>query len=139
MVDFEKVLKEEGSADFKSADELITEESVFRLAYEFKRIRDAKKATEEKLIELKGLILTAMKHLKMRALAGEEAQISVQYPASFDQGLCGFDHPELCAKYTSTDIITTEVKKFNKKLFKKHNPELYEKYSVALSARLTVK
>lgn len=139
MVDFEKVLKDELSANFVSADTLITDESVFELAYEFKQVRAAKKATENKLIELKGLILAAMKHLNMRALAGKEAQISVQYPASFDQGLCAMDHAELCAKYISTDIITTEVKKFNKNLFKKHHPKLFEEYSVALTARLTVK
>lgn len=130
---------ENEKAKFIEATDLISEESILENIKEYKKLKDTQNAVSNKMRELKGIILRGMEFIEVKTLKNDECEASVQYPRTFDSGMLKLEDRELYDKFTTIEkkIITEEA--FDRKEFQKRYPEIYEKYLLDQTPRLTVK
>ena len=88
--------------------------------------------------EYRKAILDMMTEINQKNFECSSGIIKVTYPKTFDQPMMLDETPkEVTAKFWEVVITTTDV--FDKKEFKKTHPELWEKYQINLTPRVTIK
>lgn len=88
--------------------------------------------------EYRQAILDTMTEMKQKSFDCSSGVIKVTYPKTFDQPMMLDETPkEVTARFWDSITTTTDV--FNKKEFKKNHPEIWEKYQIDLTPRVSIK
>ena len=96
------------------------------------------KNLERDRAEYRQFILHIMKETEQKSFECEFGTTKVTYPKTFDQPMMLFEEPkEVTNRFWESVTTTTDI--FNKKEFKKTHPELWDKYQIDLTPRLTIK
>ncbi len=80
-----------------------------------------------------------MKEYDIKYAGNDVVEVKVNYPKSFDVGGCRMDHAKEIDYFTTEETVTNINYIFDKKGFKKHFPELFEEFNIALTPKLSVK
>ena len=83
-------------------------------------------------------ILDTMTEMDQKIFECSSGLIKITYPKTFDQPMMLYETPkEVTARFWESVTTTTDV--FNKKEFKKTHPEIWDKYQIDLTPRVSIK
>ena len=117
----------------------MSKEKLFELASKFKDIKNEISRLNKQNKAIRELILEGMKEINKKSIQNSDHLIKYTQPKSFDEGMIAVYHKDLWKQYTKEEKKTIIDTIFLKKEFQKEQPDLYEKYLVDLTPRLTVK
>lgn len=103
---------------------------------------DLKRSIKEEqnlLKQTREIIISIMKDNGMLGIKTESGSASLSFPKSFDQNEMRINNKKEYFEFTTVIQIRYDEEEFDKKGFKKKYPELYTKYEIESTPRLTVK
>jgi len=106
---------------------------------EYKEIRTEIERKKKILSDLRQVIINEMIDTDTKTLYTASGSASLSHPKSLDQGSLRTENKKEYFEFTTTRIVTEHIEDFDKKKFKKKYPQIYEKYEIELTPRLTVK
>lgn len=120
------------SENKKEKSVLFMANTCLRLKLEIKELQKDEKRYKG---ELRGM----MKDYNLDYAKDDNVEVKITYPKSFDLGLCRMENPELIKIFVKEEKVITINEIFDKKTFKHLHPEVFEKYNIDLTARLSIK
>ena len=113
--------------------------SVLHLAMVCKELKEQIQELQKEEKRFKRELRMFMKNHDINNAKNEFVEVKINYPKSFDLGLCRMENPELIKYFVKEEKVISINEIFDKKRFKHLHPELFEKYNIPLTARLSIK
>lgn len=107
------------------------------LSVKLKTLTDSKASLRLKIIDK--MKLDKIKSAFITTEEGKKITAGVSFPTTFDIGMCKLENPEVMRKFITVERQIIENEIFDKKAFIQYQPELYKKYLIEGTPRLTVK
>ena len=93
----------------------------------------------EEMNRLKQEVREGMVSMEWKSIRDPDIEVKCTQPFSFDLGLCKLEEFDTVNPFITEEQVISIKEIFDKKLFKKKYPELFDKYNTPLTPRLTIK
>ena len=118
---------------------VINVKSVLYFALKCKKLKEKIKVLQEDEKRYKNELRILMKKRNLTHAQNDFVEVKINYPKSFDFALCRMENLELIKIFVKEEKVISINEIFDKKGFKHLHPEVFDKYNIELTPRLSIK
>ena len=112
------------------------------LEQEIAKYKTLKREIDRKNKELKKvreMIIEQMRQENLKSVETEVGSAKLTIPHGFDEQQCSLDNEKEYSLFLTIKTVTQQIEEFDRKGFEKKFPELFSKYQVEQTPRLSIK